>query len=213
MIKKFLTLPLFALFVLALPPLAYAEEEAAAIEKDGLVEAQEKSIEKMHELLEVLVEPLSDGEKKHFFHIYDSYKLIGTVHVVHSGIKDTVKECGKKNPDIKSNIEARFKDWDGAVMSVLGEAQGHLDNMVLAQEYAKKRDIKAVFKSIEDTRAHTEARFERVPVTTLEACEYLLGKMDDTQENLIGLLRSTLVSYPQERPVKEDTQDEPPEDL
>ena len=78
----------------------------------------------------------------------------------------------------------------------MSEAQGHLDNMVLVQTYAPAKDIRGVFKVMDDARDKAETEIKKIPVTTPEACQYLLDKMDETQENMVKILRLTLTSHP-----------------
>lgn len=165
--------------------------------KDPLLTAQEKAIKTSHRLLVDLVKKFSPEEQKHFFVAYHNYNLISTAEIVRQDVKTAVTKCGENNPDMEEEITTRFKTWDDAVNPALNEARVNLDNMIIAQKYATKKEINKVFASLSETRERTDARFDKVPVTTPEACSYLLGKMDETQSNLLTLIRSTLVSFPQ----------------
>jgi hypothetical protein len=181
-----------------------AEEEIPK----GVAEHQQAAQE-VFDLTKKIAEGLSPEEQKHFFLIYNNYNLIGTVKMVQTDVGNAVKACGDANPDMKDAMSTRFGKWNDAVNPVIKEAQGNVDNMVIAQEYAKPADIKKVFKGLDKTRTLANKQIEKTPVTTKDACEYLLNTMDDTQENFVQLLRSTLVSAPVALPVTEPAQKEP----
>ena len=198
---------LFLMTGLLAPTLAVAEEEAVPqVTKDPLIEAQKDAIDNTNMLLAKLVKDLDEAQRRHLMFTYSNYNLIQTTEAVKTDVEDAVQQCGAENPDMKEALDARFKDWQGALDPVLEEAQSNLDNMVLVQEYAPKKKIREVFKSVDNAREKTDARFEKTPVTTKEACTYLLGKMDDTQDNLTSLLRQTLVSFSQISPKLEEAE-------
>jgi len=97
---------------------------------------------------------------------------------------------------MKDALQSRYDEWDGALTPIIEDANANVDNMIIAQEYAKPRDIKKLLKFIDKKRVSRADDVKKFPVTSPEACEYLRNKMDDTQENLTTLLKSTLVSLP-----------------
>lgn len=173
---------------------------------DGIKKHQEAS-QKVFEQTKKIAEGLSPEEQKHFFILYNNYNMIGTVKMVQGDVGNAVKACGESNPDMKGKMDARFKTWSEAIDPIVKESEGHVDNMVIAQEYAKPKEIKDIFKGLDETRVLANAQVEKTPVTTKEACEYLLNTMDDTQENFAKLLRSTLMSAPAIAP-KDKAKDE-----
>jgi hypothetical protein len=150
----------------------------------------------MHEIMQ----KIKPEEQKHFFMTYSSYNMIGTVKMVRTDVGNAIADCGKNNPEMKEKLDARFKTWNEAVDPVMKEAEAHIENMVLAQDYAKKEDILDIYKTVDEAREKSNKRIDKVPVTTPEACQFLLEKMDETQENMISLLRTTLVTFPQAFP-------------
>jgi hypothetical protein len=220
-IRRLLSIALFCLFAAAIPAgYAAAPEDAQAVREEPesdtvqpaetpaeeeaqdeeALEEQGDAARKTYEMVTGIVEKLKPAEQKHFFMIYTNYNLIGTVRVVQADVSKAIDACSQNNPDMEDRLRTRFKDWNGAVDPVLKEADANLNNMVLAQDYLPQKKIKAVFKSVDDTRMKTTGRIEKKPVTTKDACEYLLGKMDETQETMISILRDTLVTFPQAFP-------------
>ena len=158
---------------------------------------QSNSSQKTFSMLRELMNKIDKQEQRHLFMIYNNYNLIEAVKTVQTDISKTITDCSQNNPDMKNRLEKRFALWDSAVTPVLEEAKGHLNNMVIAQSYAKSKDIKAIFTSVDKTRKDTAARLDKVHVTTKDACEFLLGKIDETQDTMISLLKSTLINAPQ----------------
>lgn len=178
------------------------KEEAATgeeIPKD--VQEHQKASEEVFKLTREIAEKLSPEEQKHFFVLYTNYNIIGTVKSVRDdSVGSTVKACGEKNPEMKEKMDARFAEWDAAVTPILKEAEANINNMVIAQEYAKPAQIKKIFKGLDKTRTLGNKLVDRIPVTSKEGCEHLLETMDDTQANFLRLLQGTLVSVPQIAP-------------
>lgn len=140
---------------------------------------------------------LDDNARRHFYTLYNNNNLISTVKYVRDHIGDAIDACSENNPDMEGDLRARYKEWTDAVNEKLGEAEGQVENMVLAQEYASDADINKILKQANDLRAKTQKNVERIPVTSPEACEYLLNKMDETQTNMLRFLSAVLVAMPQ----------------
>lgn len=189
---------------------AAPEEESTPVEqevaKDPLLAknkaAYEKAVAKATDALKEVGKDLKEDDAKHFFMTYQNYNLIGTVKMVQGDVSNAIKACGDNNPKMKEELDARFTTWSDAVNPVVKEADANINNMVVAQEYASPAKVKKVFKALDEARVATNASVEKTPVTSEDACEDLLDKMDDTQESLINLLRSTLVSYGRVYPEK-----------
>jgi len=188
-----LFLLMLGIFVLSgMPVHAVAADE----DMEGISAEQAEASESVQERVSAFTDNLDNVSQKHFFALYGSYNLIQVVNEVQAQVSDAVNKCGEANPDMKEGLEARYKDWDGAIQPILDDANANVDNMVVAQDYAKPREIKKIFKFVDKKRNLKDKEIETYPVTSPEACEYLLKKMDDTQENLTQLLQSTLVSLP-----------------
>ena len=196
---------------------AAKEPEQTAVEqevaKDPVVAknkaAYEKAVAKATDALKDVGQDLKEDDAKHFFMTYQNYNLIGTVKMVQTDVGNAIKACGDNNPEMKDTLDGRFTDWSNAVNPVIEEADANINNMVVAQEYTSPAKVKKVFKALDEARVATNASVEKTPVTTKDACESLLDTMDDTEKNLIELLRSTLVSYGRLYP--EQPKDEPAE--
>lgn len=152
---------------------------------------------------------LPAAEKRHFNVIYSNYNLISVVQSVEHSVDKAVKSCADNNPDMKEPLEERFSTWKGEVHPIVEDARASIDNMIIAQDYAKAKDIRALLKKIDTVRTEQAKDTQKVPVNTPEACKYLLEKMDETQPQMVQLLKSTLVSLPQRIQVeKEDTKEQ-----
>ncbi|MCB1651956.1 MAG: hypothetical protein KDI46_07890 [Alphaproteobacteria bacterium] len=149
------------------------------------------------EAYKAFTKDLGEKEARHFGVLYGNYNLIKVVEQVRGSVSEAIEACGKANPEMKDPLDKRFGEWKTAVNPILDEAQANIDNMMIAQDYAKKKDIKALFKLVDQERKKNNKRIERVPVSTPEACEFVLKQMDQTQEGMSALLRQTLVSLPQ----------------
>lgn len=140
---------------------------------------------------------MSMDDKEHFYHIYGNYNMISTVNIVRDDVGGAIKACVESNVDMADDLTERYGRWDGEISTSLEEAKGHLDNMVIAQSYVDADGIRGIFELVDAARERKSVDNEKTPVSTKEACTFLLEKMDKTQVQMLGLLRATLVSYPQ----------------
>lgn len=146
---------------------------------------------------EEFTQGFSDEDRRHFNVLYGNYNLVKIVETVQDDVGTAVKKCGEANAGMKEPLDKRYGEWRAAIKPVMTEAEANLNNMVFAQDYAQPKKIRKFFKFIDDAREKRDAEVEKVPVTSKEACEYLLKTMDSTQQSMVGLLQATLVSLPQ----------------
>lgn len=156
----------------------------------------EKKTSPVVEAYDAFTKDFNDMDKRHFGVMYGNYNMVKVVETVRGSVDSAVKACGEKNPDMKEPLDTRFGKWKAAVEPVLKEAEVNINNMTFAQSYAPPEKIKEMFKLVDDTRAEQDSKVDKVPVTTPEACDFLLKQMDETQDNMVKLLNATLISLP-----------------
>ena len=172
---------------------------AAQHKLDGTTLRSDEAVqdaEKLYEDLKAIVAELEEQDQRHFLGIYSTYSTISAIKTVRKNVEKTVKLCGKENPDLKDKMNGRYKDWNKTLTPVLKEAKAQVDNMIIAQDYAKRKTIRTFLKRVDSVRDKTEKSLNKVPITTEEGCNHLHDKMDETQETLTTLLQETLISIP-----------------
>lgn len=183
---------------------AHAQEAEAtpapAAQQESAENVDERPLAKDHkELLSRVVDvssKLDQAQASHFFVMYSNYSIISMVKNVEKDIGEAVKKCGDEHASMKSKVDSRFTKWQETVHAAMTEAQGNMDNMAQAQDYMSQSDLKHIFTLIDNTRLEADSRFQRVPLTTPEACEYMLTQMDESEVTMDKILRATLASYP-----------------
>ena len=187
-------LSVLSVFIMAFsaPVLAEEKVQGALDEKDQAARAD--ILNKASEF----AKDLDKAESRHFGVMYGNYNMISVVNTVRDHVEEAVDACGDENPDMKEALDTRFDEWEAAVDPVIEEAEANISNMVLAQEYAKPRELRGFFKDIDRARKDRNKAVKKTPVTSVEACESLLKKMDATQDNMVQLLQQTLVTLPQQ---------------
>ncbi len=172
------------------------DAKTATVQDPEKMKAYEKAAEKARAALRDISSDIKqETAAKHFYMMYQNYNLIGTVKVVQEDVGNAINQCGVSNAGMKEKLMQRYEDWNNAVTPVVQEAQANVDNMIIAQDYTDPAKIRKAFKALDDARAATNASVDKRPVTSEKACKDLLEKMEDTQKNLVTLLRQTLVSF------------------
>ncbi len=207
MLQRFLTLSFFlmSLICFGFSGLSYAQDEAPQeqpaqdpeSEKDDPDNADaKKKSDVLRETVMGKMTALDQSEMKHFMTIYANYNILSTVKAVGDDVKGAVDACATNNPEMADDLNARYDKWKQNVGVKIDESQANIDNMVLAQTYIPQSEIQSIFGQVDEMRAINSSNFEKTPVTTPEACEFMLSKMDETEENMKYMLVLTLKSYP-----------------
>ncbi|MGH1377886.1 MAG: hypothetical protein ACRBB3_03605 [Alphaproteobacteria bacterium] len=179
-------LSLFAITI-GMPYMAHAESA------DDLVKAQSETLKG---IVSDLVPTLTREEAAHFIALYKNYTLYSMVKAVDADVNNAVSKCADNNKSMKDELENRFEEWEKKVGTTLKEAHANINNMAISQSYIPQSNLNTMFGLIEEIRAVNSSRFETTPVTTPEACEFMISKMDETEESMGRMLKETLSSYP-----------------
>ncbi|MCB1529439.1 MAG: hypothetical protein H6853_00930 [Rhodospirillales bacterium] len=181
-------------------PCAFAEEgkrdaqkETAAQEAPKTAEKKETALSKWIEAENKLIGTLDKKSKDIFFVIRNKHGVIRSVRIVDRDIKNAIKACGKKNPDMKQGMADRFKAWEAAVLPVLDLAEKYLAEEIKTQKVVFESDFKHVLKLNDEAFAEGEKQIQKVPVTTKEACTSLLESMDRTEDEMVEILQDMLL--------------------
>lgn len=140
-----------------------------------------------------LIDTLSRKDQQSFYVMRNKHSVIRVVRVVNRDIKNAVNACGKKNPDIKKEMETRLKDWEAAVIPTVDLAEKYLKEEIETQKIVFASDFKHVLKLNDKAYEYGESRIEKQPVTDKDACQDLLKSMDRTENKMVELLQDILL--------------------
>lgn len=213
MISRYLQLVLFLFCITVFSAASsFVHAQDAASEDGANVDEQERKFMSVHDKVKEFTEGFDDASERHFYALYGSYNMIQVVEDVRAQVGNAIEKCVEVNPDMKEALETRYTQWTAAIDPIMKEADANVDNMVIAQDYAKPAEIRKLFKFIDKKRVGNNNNVDKFPITTPEACEYLRVKMDETEDNLTRLLQSTLVSLPQSLLNADDASDDDDDD-
>jgi len=199
-----LVLTAICAIALTTPALAKAEPETTQAQEISPEAAQAQETK---DSIADLIGTLDSEQTGHFMKIYTNHNIIQTVTIIREDVGNAVAACGENNPDMKTELKQRFTKWSEEIDPIIEEAESFLSNMIVAQDYADKDRIETLLDQADRTRDAYRDKFKKVPVTSEEGCTFLLNKMDDTQQELTSLLKSTLL-----RPAAETVQDDSDEE-
>lgn len=175
---------------------AAAEVSTQGDENDGKSEADKAKEEALTTKVSNIIQGLDLASLQHFTAIYANYTVLSTVRAIQSDVKDAVGGCASNNKSMETDLNTRHEKWSAALAPSVLQSETNINNMIIAQNYLPKEKFDDLFVLVDETRQKNSSEFEKTPVTTEDACKYLLGKMDETEKSLNEMLKATLVTYP-----------------
>lgn len=140
-----------------------------------------------------MIDPLSQKDKESIFILRNKYSIIRVIGIVERDIGNAVKSCGDKNPAMKKTMDERYKQWKNSVNPIIATAKKQLDKDIDAQKIVEVKEFRKVLKLNDEAYEFGDKQVTKTPVTTPEACQGLLASMDRTENEMIMLLRQTLL--------------------
>ncbi|MCK5384461.1 MAG: hypothetical protein KAJ29_02715 [Alphaproteobacteria bacterium] len=184
---------------------AYAQEEknsAPSETESAIDEGDEKAaalaklqLEALNGQIRNVSKALDQSEMTHFGIIYSNYTIYSMVKAVRDDVGLAVDACIKNNPDMEELLSKRWMEWTNSVDANMKESLANIKAMTMAQDYASQDNMTRIFGLVDATREANSSRFEKLPVSTPEACEFMISKMDETQDSMNMMLIATIKSY------------------
>ncbi len=201
MLFRRITLSALCALSLGVQGVAFAQDQAADTGQHNAPSQSQQELAKaqadaMRGYVGDIMKKLEADELNHFMVLIVNYNMFSMVTNVRDSIKGAVNECSENNKEMRDQLNSRFEAWDEAVSEGMEESRQNIENLGLAQDYVTQDELKMVYKMVEATRKSDGSQFNSIPVTTPEACEFMLSKMDETQNSMLLLLRATNQSYP-----------------
>ena len=198
------------LLVLAVPALAAEGEKAEKAEKPAAVQdkASEQTQEKAPAAQETdkasenpyraqigtmareLAKSFNKDQALALAQIRNGFGMIRAVHLVEGDVSKAIAACGKTNPDMKGEMDARFEKWSTNINPLLKKSQADMDTTLKAAGFPDGEKVKAYLDLIDKAAQYSDSKIEKNVITTPEACGSLLKSMDDTEPTMTSLLQS-----------------------
>lgn len=140
-----------------------------------------------------VVEALDNQDKESYFIMRNKYGLIRAIRVVKQDVGNAVQECGQANPDMQDNMNARFDAWTDSVDPILIKADAFLKQEIKEQTIVEGRVLRKMLDLNDEAYDFQQAAIEKTVITTPEACQGLLESMDNSEEDMLRLMRGILL--------------------
>lgn len=140
-----------------------------------------------------MIDPLSKEDKGSILILRNKHSLINATRIVSRDVGAAVKSCGDKNPDMKKQMEDRYKQWTSAVHPILDTAEKQFKKDVDALKIVKPAEFRKVLDLHDEAYEAAEKQVTKTPVSTPQACKGTLASMDRTEDNMIRILQQTLL--------------------
>lgn len=150
--------------------------------------------EKVTVLAKELAKELNEAEAEDLGVTINNFGMVRAVKIARADVARAVEACGKKNPDLKKDIDGRFAQWTGAVDPVVKKQEKDMKKAIDGGLFKSKDKVNEYLGLIDKMAAHADAQINKQVVTTPEVCTGLMKSMDRTEEKMTKIL--TDISWP-----------------
>lgn len=140
-----------------------------------------------------MIDKLSEEDSANIFIMRNKHSIIRAIGVVERDIGAAVDACSKANPDMKEKMQGRYKQWQDAVNPITKTAQKNLEAAIDAQKIVKPAEFKKVLKMNDKAFEYGDKLTVKKPVSSPEACNKLIQSMNGSEDEMVTLLRQTLL--------------------
>lgn len=173
--------------------------QAENVEQSSLDQAEDllkMKSDTLNDRVKGVMDDLDQAQMTHFMIIHANYSIFSMVKAVNNDIGAAITGCKDNNSDLVERLDEKYVAWQEEVGPGMEEVDKNIKSLVLAQDYVPKEELDAIFSLIDELRETNSSQFETTPLTTVEACEFMISKIAETKDSMNLLLQSTLTSYP-----------------
>lgn len=127
--------------------------------------------------------------------ISDGFGIMHAVMLTNKSVSTTIAACGKRNPEMKADMDAAYTKWYGGIGPVLEAREKDLKAAVRDGRFSKPQEVEAFLDALDSLARHNYDRMEKSPLTTPSACERLVKSMERSGEKLSKALTELKFPY------------------
>ncbi len=127
--------------------------------------------------------------------ISDGFGIMHAVMLTNQSVSTTVEACGKRNPDMKADMDAAYGKWYSGIGPALKAREADLKAAVNDGRFSKPKEVEAFLDALDALARHNYDRMEKNPLTTPSACEKLVKSMERSGETLSKTLSELKFPY------------------
>lgn len=142
-----------------------------------------------------IAETFSPVEKENLGVLSDGFGIMHAVQLTNKSVFTTIDLCGKRNPEMKPDLDAAYKEWYGGFGPHLQAREADMKAAINDGRFSKPKDVSAFLDLLDQLAKHNYDRMEKQPLTTPSACERLVKTMDRTGEKLSKTLAELKFPY------------------
>jgi hypothetical protein len=141
---------------------------------------------------EQFLQTMDEQQKKQFADIKMGHGVVRAVEYTNKSIDRAIKSCGKNNPSLKPELISVHKSWKANLLPTLRKGEDRVDQMIKRQRIAKPLVIRSYLKEYDMAAVAKNKKIKEVPITSVEECRGLMGKMKSVENELMSLITDTL---------------------
>lgn len=142
-----------------------------------------------------IAETFSPVEKENLGVISDGFGIMHAVQMTNKSVFTTIDLCGKNNPEMKTDLDAAYKQWYGGIGPHLLARESDMKAAIHDGRFSKPKDVSTFLDLLDQLAKHNYDRMEKKPLTTPSACTRLVKTMDRTGEKLSKALAELKFPY------------------
>ncbi len=171
-----------------------AQNTAAPADKAPVMAKSAQAI-KLEKKAAEIAETFSPVEKENLGVLSDGFGIMHAVQLTNKSVSTTIDLCGKHNPEMKTDMDAAYKEWYGGIGPHLQAREADMKVAINDGRFSKPKEVSAFLDLLDQLAKHNYDRMEKQPLTTPSACESLVKTMGRTGGKLSKTLAELKFPY------------------
>lgn len=176
-----------------------AAREAELRAKMDAMKKNNPEAAKLDAMGQALFKSIKPDEARRVADLRAGFGMVRTVQLVREDIAASAKECGAKDPAIKSKIETAAAGWRKRLDPIVAEHESRMKDSINARNFTNPAQVQAFLDQFDKTAniMNQELRKQNPRVTTPEACASMADTVEGTSDQFASALDK--IVWPGER--------------
>ena len=147
---------------------------------------------RLRKTAEALFTNLSTQEMKDAYQLRNQHGIIKSVESVRQDLVNSTQSCIENHSDKRAEITDSFNRWKNEINPRLEKASINLDKRITENKAMPESLFRKYLALIERMAETADSKVQKDYITSKEACDFLVKKLETSRDELSGVLNDIL---------------------